>query len=310
VNTNHARGRERAAPLLLAVLLGTAAAAAQADVSALGRLEPRDGIRRLTAPVMPESATGVVLGELLVEAGDRVAAGQLVAVAETASLLRARLREAEASLEQAGLAARSAAASAEAACVRADTARREAERRQSLLARRLSAEEEAERASASAAFEAAACEAARAEAASVDGGRRVAEARLAAARVALERALVRAPVDALVLDVRTFPGELIGRDGILEIAEVDHMYAIAEVYETDIGAVTAGQRARITSDALAAPLTGIVEHVRLQVRKQDVLDTDPAARKDARIVEVEIRLDDSAAAAALSNLQVEVVIET
>ena len=45
-----------------------------------------------------------------------------------------------------------------------------------------------------------------------------------------------------------------------------------------------------------------------QVRKLDQIDTDPAARKDARIVEVEVRLDDSAAAAALTNLQVEVVI--
>ncbi len=29
-----------------------------------------------------------------------------------------------------------------------------------------------------------------------------------------------------------------------------------------------------------------------QVQKQDEIGTDPAARKDARIVEVEIRLDD------------------
>ena len=44
------------------------------------------------------------------------------------------------------------------------------------------------------------------------------------------------------------------------------------------------------------------------VRKQDQLGTDPAARKDARIVEVEIRLADSAPAASLTNLQVEVLI--
>lgn len=42
---------------------------------------------------------------------------------------------------------------------------------------------------------------------------------------------------------------------------------------------------------------------------QDALGTDPAARKDARVVEVEIRLDDSAAAAPFTNLQVEVEIE-
>ncbi len=86
------------------------------------------------------------------------------------------------------------------------------------------------------------------------------------------------------------------------------MFAIAEVYETDIGRASVGQSARITSNALPNPLTGTVERIRGQVRKQDVTGTDPAARKDARIIEVEIRLDDSGIAAGLTNLQVEIVI--
>jgi HlyD family secretion protein len=89
---------------------------------------------------------------------------------------------------------------------------------------------------------------------------------------------------------------------------VDRMYAIAEVYETDISRVKVGQPATISSRAIGRPLGGTVERIRQQVRKQDQLGTDPAARKDARIVEVEIRLDNSAAAAALTNLQVEVLI--
>jgi HlyD family secretion protein len=283
---------------------------AQADVSALGRLEPRDGIRHVTAPVTPESATGVVLGELRVDAGDRVAAGQVIAVTESAPLLRSLLDEALVSVDLAERESRAAAASADAACVRAESARREADRRGSLLERSLSSQEEFERASATAAFEAAGCEAARAQADAAAGAIALAEARVARQRAALERSIVRSPVDGLVLAVRTWPGELVGRSGIVEIGEVDHMYAIAEVYETDVAQVAVGQRARVTSDALAAPLSGVVEHVRLQVRKQDVLDTDPAARKDARIVEVEIRLDGADAASSLSNLQVEVVIET
>ena len=38
------------------------------------------------------------------------------------------------------------------------------------------------------------------------------------------------------------------------------------------------------------------------------LSTDPAAKTDARVVEVEIRLDDSAAVANLTNLQVEIEV--
>ena len=47
----------------------------------------------------------------------------------------------------------------------------------------------------------------------------------------------------------------------------------------------------------------------MKIGKQDVIDTDPIARTDARVVEVRVKLDDSAKAAGLSNLQVEVAIQ-
>ena len=123
-----------------------------------------------------------------------------------------------------------------------------------------------------------------------------------------QRAYIRAPVAGRVLDIHTRPGEMVGPRGILELGRVERMYAIAEVYETDIGRVRVGQPATVTSKALGRALSGTVERIRQQVRKLDQMDTDPAARKDARIVEVEVRLADAAAAASLTNLQVEVVI--
>jgi HlyD family secretion protein len=42
--------------------------------------------------------------------------------------------------------------------------------------------------------------------------------------------------------------------------------------------------------------------------KNDVLNIDPAAKIDARVVEVRVRLDDSASVANLTNLSVDVVI--
>jgi HlyD family secretion protein len=95
---------------------------------------------------------------------------------------------------------------------------------------------------------------------------------------------------------------------VVELGRVDQMYAIAEVYETDIRNVKVGQKASVKSDALARDLTGTVTRIRPKVQKLDEIGTDPAARKDARIIEVEIRLDDSAAAASLSLLQVEIEI--
>ena len=67
-------------------------------------------------------------------------------------------------------------------------------------------------------------------------------------------------------------------------------------------------RQNFTLEAL--PMTSRAAHlyIRQKVHKQDEIGTDPAARKDARIIEVEIELENSAPAAGLTNLQVDVVI--
>ena len=137
----------------------------------------------------------------------------------------------------------------------------------------------------------------------------IARAQLLRARAELELALVRAPIEGEVLEIHARDGERVGLQGILELGRTDLMYAIAEVFETDIGKVEIGQTATIRSAALAEPLQGTIEWINHKVGKMDVLGTDPAARTDARVIEVEIRLADSSAAAGLTNLQVEVVIE-
>jgi HlyD family secretion protein len=112
-----------------------------------------------------------------------------------------------------------------------------------------------------------------------------------------------------VLEVHAREGEKVGPDGIAEIAQTQAMYAIAEVYETDVGRVKLGQRATISSPALEDSVQGTVDRIGLKVGKKDVLATDPAARTDARVVEVEILLDDSKRVAGLTNLQVDVAIQ-
>jgi len=87
------------------------------------------------------------------------------------------------------------------------------------------------------------------------------------------------------------------------------MYVVAEVHETDVRFVRTGQLAKVASPALAEVLEGVVEHVGRLIFKNDVLDVDPAADTDARVVEVKIRLKDSASASGLTNLQVDVIID-
>lgn len=277
-------------------------------VSALGRLEPEGGIFRIAAPSTPQSISGGVIAELLVAEGDDVKAGDLLAVTDVKPLYEAAVAKARTELELARRAAEAARSRADESCVLADVAAREAERRSSLLERELSSQEETESAQGDATAKRASCTAARANARVAESAINVAQATVVLHEAELQRAFVRAPFAGRILEIMAHQGEFVGMEGVLEMARVDRMYAIAEVYETDIRRVRVGQRATVTSDALLRPLTGQVEFIHNKVAKQDEMGTDPAARKDARIIEVEILLDDSAAAAAFTNLQVEVVL--
>lgn len=147
----------------------------------------------------------------------------------------------------------------------------------------------------------------------------VAMANMRRAEEDLKTAAVPSPIDGQVIKVCTKSGEqvmLAGTSGqqddctgaVAIIGKTSQMYAVAEIYESDIGRVKVGQKAIVTSDSAAFPneLTGKVVQVGRQIRKKDVLDTDPAADTDARVVEVKVKLDNSTPVSGLTNLQVKV----
>ena len=277
-------------------------------VAARGRLEPLGGIIRLGAPSTPDAVSGGAVAKLHVDYGDDVTAGQLLAEIDTGGVVKARLAEARADLETARREARSTDSLADEACVLANVAIRQSQRKTELLGRGLASTEETEQAKGDADAGKASCAAQRAVARVSESAIASAQARAVRAQAEIERTFIRAPFAGRVLDVHARPGEIAGPDGVLELGRVDSMYAIAEVYETDVRNVHKGMRARISSTALPGDLSGTVERVRPKVQKLDEIGTDPAARKDARIVEVEIRLDESKAAENLTNLQVDVEI--
>ena len=132
------------------------------------------------------------------------------------------------------------------------------------------------------------------------------------AQTELDLAYVKSPIDGRILEIHTRAGEIVGDRGIVEIGQIEQMYVTAEVYETDITQVRLGQKATIKTDGVVNTLHGIVEEIGLQIGTQDVLGTDPVADADARVVEVKIRLtpEDSRRVAGLTNLRVNVIIDT
>lgn len=135
---------------------------------------------------------------------------------------------------------------------------------------------------------------------------------VAEAKAQLEQTLVRSPQDGQIIEIFTHPGETVAEQGIATLGQTQQMMAIAEVYQNDVFQVSVGQPVTVTSPALPGSLQGTVERIGLQVGQQRVVDEDPAANIDARVVEVHIRLDPEASerVAKLSNLQVTATIQT
>jgi HlyD family secretion protein len=134
------------------------------------------------------------------------------------------------------------------------------------------------------------------------------EQQLALAHAQTITASLIAPIDGTVLNVLVHAGEAVGASPIVALGNTERMHAVAEVYETDVPRVRLGQRAKVTSPALERPLAGKVVEIGQMIFKNDVLNVDPAAKTDARIVQVRIELDDGTAVAGLTNLTVDVLI--
>ncbi|MEM7595212.1 MAG: ABC exporter membrane fusion protein [Cyanobacteria bacterium P01_A01_bin.83] len=118
-------------------------------------------------------------------------------------------------------------------------------------------------------------------------------ASLRQAKEDLELTILKAPKDGQIVKITTYPGEIVGEEGVVEFAQTSKMMVVAEIYESDIAKVKVGQTATIKSEtgAFEGEITGKVRHIGLKIGKQDVLNTDPAADVDSRVLEVKIHLD-------------------
>lgn len=129
----------------------------------------------------------------------------------------------------------------------------------------------------------------------------------------LEDTKVKVPISGQILRINTRVGEQVNTEqGIVELGRTNEMYAIAEVYETDIGKVKIAQPATISSEygGFVGKLKGKVEHLGLQVGEKEIVESteDPTQDENSRIVEVKIRInpEDSKKVAGLTNMQVRV----
>lgn len=336
-------------------------------VTALGRLEPKGEIIKLSATV---STQGSRVEQLLIKEGDRVKKGQIIAILDSRDRLQAALKEAQEQVKvaQANLAKTQAGAKrGEILAQQAAIARLAAERKGNIEAQiatveRLQAQVDnaaaednryqqlyeqgaisaSQKESKSLALESARKNLQQAQAqlqqiqsasqqqlkeaaANLDQISEVRSVDVAAAKAEVDRAIaamnlaqanlqqayVRSPQAGQVFEIHSRPGEIVSDDGIANLGQTSQMYAVAEVYESDISKVHPGQRVRVINEFLPHELQGTVDWVGLQVRRQNVINTDPASNIDSRVIEVHVRLDpdSSQKAAKFTNMQVKVVIQ-
>jgi HlyD family secretion protein len=304
---------------------------ARTHVYALGRLEPAGTILELT----PKSGNeGAIVDQLLVQEGEDVTAGAVVAVLDNQPRRVAALHEATANLEAAQARLQQVRAGAKRGDIdaqkavvslaetQAKVAARELARARDLLPKKAINDEQFEMKQWE--YDRLILEQQRAagllksleEIRDVDV--QVAEKEVLAAQAAVERAQaeadaseVRAPVAGRVLRIHSRPGEKWSDKGILELGNVGQMHAVAEVFEGDVHLLSVGQFAEVRFDTTGTALTGYVIEIGNLVARKIVLTNDPVSDTDARVVEVRIQLDEKYMdqVARFSNARVEVSIQ-
>jgi HlyD family secretion protein len=261
------------------------------------------------------------LDRVLVEEGDAVRAGQVVAVlanrehqSQVASA-RATLDDRLAALRRLVNGARqeerrealAAVDETEAVVTRAVADR---DRRRRLLEQGAISREDADRAEevwsvAVAQHRAAAERHALVEAAAREEDRAQAEAAVAIARAAadeaealLARTYVRSPIDGVVLRRHHHPGETVlnsTADPVLTVGDVSRLRVRAEVDELDVALVRSGLRAIVRADAYSdREFTGTVTRVGEALGRKRIRTELPAERMDTNVLEVLVQLDEGA----------------
>ncbi len=242
-------------------------------IGALGRIEPRSRVVRLSHDQGPE---GALIKELLVKEGQDVKAGDTIVVFSDHERRQSEIEIAKANLE---------ATKARRLSVEAELGDSNAEyRRVSNLIKTSAISQSA--------FDAAQTRLNKAKA-SLEASTfeiTAAEADLKLAQQKLEQSYVKAPFSGTILKIYAWPGERITDRRIADLADLSQLDVVAEIYENDMPRIAPRQKARITLQGSDKIYEGEVREIGYLVQKNDQNDTDPLGDRDNRIVETRLTL--------------------
>jgi HlyD family secretion protein len=140
--------------------------------------------------------------------------------------------------------------------------------------------------------------------------------RLELARHLLGLTTIRAPIRGRVLRVVGHEGQPTGLEPIIQMASLDRMAAIAEVYESDVRRLTDWVRAGpvgadVTAPALPGPLKGTVrseQDITRMIARNQVFAVGPREDADRRVIEVTVHLDEQSTSIAAQFVGLQVTV--
>jgi HlyD family secretion protein len=293
----------------------TVAPAGVSDIVAAGP----GRVEGISEEIRVSSQIGGRLAEVLVEEGDAVKAGQIIAVVENTDF-KARLASAEAALalKEAALARvrngarveekRDAAAAVREAEAVLEHAQKDVERRRQLFRDAVIAQAELDASVQNAKVAQARLDALTEKQRVVETGARaedraaaeaevaLARAAVAEARATLERTITRAPIDGIVFRKFRRPGESVSTQfdsPIVTVADRSTLRVRMEVDEADVARLRVGQRAYVTADAFGdRKFEGRVVRVGQLLGRKNIRTDEPAERADQKVLETLIELTD------------------
>ncbi len=299
------------------------------SISCLGHIEPEDGVVQVGARSI--SGQPSIIAELRVKEGDSVRVGQILAVLDSKEQLEAAWHQAEARiklaqdrLDQVKAGAKPgdiAAQGAEIARLESelDAAEEEVRRYEPLFQKKVVSASAFDQKRLAVATTTQTLKQAKeklnslAEVRETDVSLAQSEVEAATATASLARSefelsTIRSRINGRVVKINAWPGEEVSKNGIVELAKTSRMYAIAEVYETDVARVRIGQQVTVTGDALTGKVQGTVTQIGGKIARNTVSPSDPAAFSDLRVVEVKVLLQESPQVENLIHAQVTVLI--
>ena len=291
-----------------------AAPAAAFLVAAAGRVEPG------TEDIKLSSELNGKLKSILVEEGDRVTRGQVLAELQNddyraqvdSAAAEVRQREAERRKVVNGARTqerREAFSSVEEAKAVMNNAESEMQRRQKLFAAGVISREEEDRYTkeyevATARFEEMShhhdlvdADAREEDRAMADANLQLSRARLEEARAVLDKTYIRAPIDGTVLRKYHRAGESVSNsatnpDPVLTIGDKRALRVRIDVDEADVNKLVLGQPAYVTADAYGNQhFPGHVVRIGQELGRKNVRTDEPTERVDNKILETLVQLD-------------------